>query len=147
MDDTRKKSLFGIAVIIVLLVGVTVGAVLTKNLTESKNTKTSAFQEPSVKAIEIVSPKPGSKVDQTTIFTGMFNTPEKPGNLQAVIKIDENTARPLKISQSIPGKVSLDGIIPAEGLQPGRHNVAVYLYNSSSNQPVLAGSAIFSIQI
>lgn len=146
MEDNRLKTMLGVFFVVVLLIGITVGAILTKNLTETKTTKTSASVA-SVSPIEIVSPKPGSKINSTDVFKGLFATDEKLTNLQAVLKIDDIPAKPLKISQAASGKISLDGVIPTAELQPGRHNIAVYLYNTSSGQPVLVGSAVFSIQI
>lgn len=142
MDGSNSRKIAGaIFVVVMLLVGILVGTLITGNLENSQNTKTSASQI-SVAALEVISPSPGQTVSKNTEVKAMLATSADVGNLLGVYKIGEETSISMKIIRQ-GDKVVLSATIDPTQLPKGRQTLSIFLYQSGQ----LIGSSVFYISI
>lgn len=146
MDNGSSKKVAGtIFVVVLLLVGVLVGTLITRNVSDSQNTTTSASQA-TVTPLEVISPVPSQQITKITEVKAMVANTSDISQLTAVYKIGETTAMPMKITQQ-GGKVILTGSLDPSQAAKGRNTLSIYLYQSTSGQTELIGSSVFYIQI
>ncbi len=146
MDEgNSKKIASSIFVIVLLLIGVLVGTLITRNLNTSQNTKTSASQA-SVAPIEVISPAPGQTLSKSTEVKAMLSTQVEITSLLAVYKIGEETSIPMKVTRQNE-KVILAGTLDPAQLPKGRNTLSIFLYKTNSESSELIGSSVFYIQI
>lgn len=144
-NGNAKKIAASIFVMVLLLVGILIGTILTRNISNSQNTTTSASQTV-VTPLEVISPAPGSIIKQTTEIKAMAKSSYDPAVLTAVYKIGDEAAIPLKVDKQ-SDKIIISGTIDPSQSPKGRNTLSIYLYNTTPGQTELIGSAVFYIQI
>lgn len=146
MDDgNTKKIAMTIFVIVLMLVGVLVGTLITRNLSTSTNTKTSASQTV-VTPLEVLSPTPGQTVTQPIEIKARIDSTTEISKLNAVYKIGDTTAVPMRLEQSGSKLIMTAPLNPANSPK-GRNTLSIYLYQTDKGSAELIGSAVFYISI
>ena len=146
MDSSNaKKIAASIFVMVLLLVGILIGTILTRSISNSQNTITSASQTV-VTPLEVISPAPGSSIKTPTQIKAMTESNFDPAVLTAVYKVGDEAAIPLKVEKQ-SDKVVISGSIDPAQSPKGRNTLSIYLYNTTPGQTELIGSAVFYIQI
>ena len=143
--DNFKRIGLSVFVVVLLLIGVLVGTLVTRNLSTSQNTKTSASQS-TVTPLEVLSPPPGDTLTKVTEVKARLTSSVDPKKLTAVYKLGDNSAVPMKIEQ-LADKVVLTGTLDPAVFPKGRQTLSIYLYQNESSSADLIGSSVFYVQI
>lgn len=143
--ESHKKIAVSIFIVVLLLVGVLVGSLITRNVAQTQTTKTQASQN-TVKAIEVLNPAPGQVLNgPTEVKARVINRTGKE-KLNAVFIAGDSAGVPMKLEQQ-EDKLIMTGTLDPKNAAPGRQTLSIYLYKTENGTAELVGSSVFYIQI
>ncbi len=139
--EFTKKNLIGLAVLVVLVLGLAAGTNLVRN---QQIFKSRAASEGAM--IEFIFPKEGLIVFGNINIQAKLNSDLDINRLKAELKIDGSVDKELQLERVTSDIINITGTWESDKVSVGDHNLEVAIFDQSTNPPSLVGKTDIAIQ-